>query len=346
MKVVVTGASGNVGTAVLRALREADDVTDVVGIARRIPRSTPPPPYDVASWVSVDIGGPNQERVVHTLAAAMANADAVVHLAWAIQPNHDRQRLRRTNILGTESVLTAARWARVPHVVVASSVGAYSPSHDDTLHDEQWPTMGVPSSEYSVDKADLERVLDAHEREDPDVTITRLRPALIFQRDAGSEIQRYFIGRWVPGTLLDGKLPMLPWPAGTRIQAVHADDVAQAYLAAVRATPGGAFNIAGDGVLGGEEIASVLSGGRWQEVPTPAVRAAVSAGWNARILPVSPGWVDMAAAVPLMSTQRAHEELGWGASHTGLEAVADVAAGIAEGAGTASAPLRPRHKSL
>lgn len=344
MKVVVTGASGNVGTALLRALRDADDVSDVVCIARRIPRSAPPPPYDVARWVSVDIGGLNEERVVHTLAAAMADADAVVHLAWAIQPNHDRRRLRRTNIVGTESVLNAARWARVPHVVVASSVGSYSPSHDDVLHDEQWPTMGIPSCEYSVDKADLERVLDAHERDHPEVTITRLRPALIFQRDAGSEIQRYFIGRWVPGRLLKGKLPVLPWPTGTRIQAVHADDVAQAYVAAIRAAPGGAFNIAGDGVLGGAQIASVLSDGRWREVPTPAVRAAVSAGWNARLLPVSPGWVDMAATVPLMSTQRARQELGWVPAHTGLDAVADVVDGIAAGAGTASAPLRPRRR--
>ncbi len=141
---------------------------------------------------------------------------------------------------------------------------------------------GVDSCEYSVDKAVVEQVLDEHERNHPEVIITRLRPALIFQRDAGSEIMRYFVGPWVPASALRGKLPILPWPDGMRLQAVHADDVAQAYLAAVRVKPGGAFNIAADDVLRGPQIASLLSGGRVREVPTAVVRAAVSAAWNAR----------------------------------------------------------------
>lgn len=342
MKIVITGASGNAGTALLRALRDAEDVDHVVGIVRRAPHRTPPAPYDRASWVSVDVGGRSEEQIVTVLKAAMDGADAVIHLSWAIQPTHDRAHLRRTNVVGAARVLRAAREAHVPHMVVASSVGAYSPSRDDELHDETWPTEGIPSCEYSVDKADVERLLDEHEREHPEMLITRLRPALIFQRDAGSEIQRYFIGRLVPPRLLDGNLPLLPWPRDTRIQSVHADDVALAYLGAVRTRPGGAFNIAAEDVLGGEQIASVLSQGRMREVPRPAVRAAVSAAWNTRAVPISPGWVDMAATIPLMSTGRARDVLGWRPSRTALEAVADVVDGIVAGAGTSSPPLRRR----
>jgi nucleoside-diphosphate-sugar epimerase len=345
MKVVVTGASGNVGTAVLRALRDADDVSEVVGVARRVPTHTPPAPYDVATWTSVDVGAANESSVVRTLAEAMEGAAAVIHLAWAIQPNHDRARLRRTNVLGTSRVLAAARAASVDHVVSASSVGAYSPSHDNELHDEAWPTMGIPSCEYSVDKADVERLLDEHEHKYPELLLTRLRPALIFQRDAGSEIRRYFMGPWIPSGAVGGKLPVLPWPSGMRLQGLHADDVAQAYLGAVRARPGGALNVAADDVLGGPQIASLLSGGRFTEVPALAVRAAVSAGWNARMLPISPGWIDMAATIPLMSTARVRAELGWEPRHTALQTVAGVLGGIVDGAGTASAPLRPRNHS-
>ena len=39
MRVVVTGATGNVGTAVLRALAHEDEVTSIVGIARRLPKT-------------------------------------------------------------------------------------------------------------------------------------------------------------------------------------------------------------------------------------------------------------------------------------------------------------------
>lgn len=342
VKVVVLGASGNVGTAVLRALREADDVTEVGCVARRTPRRTPPAPYDVATWTSVDIGAYDGGAVTRTLAAAMDGAAAVIHLAWAIQPNHERERLRRTNIVGTSRVLSAARAAGVDHVVVASSVGEYSPSHDHELHDESWPTKGIPSSEYSVDKADLETLLNEHENSHPEVLITRLRPALIFQRDAGSEILRYFFGPLVPARALSGHLPLMGWPHNTTVQSVHADDVAQAYLAALRLRPGGAFNVAADDVLGGAQIASLLSGGRFTHVPALAVRAAVSAGWNARAIPVSPGWVDMAANITLMSTAKAHDVLGWRPRHTALATVAEVLDGMVHGAGTASPPLRRR----
>ena len=343
MKVVIVGASGNAGTGVLRALAGADEVTEVVGIARRVPRRPPPAPYDVASWVRADVADPSTDRSVTPLRRAMEGADAVIHLAWAIQPNHDRDLLRRTNVGGTARVLEAARAAGVGHVVVASSVGAYSPAHDDDFHDESWPTHGIPASEYSVDKADVESLLDAHERDHPAMVITRVRPALIFQRDAGAQMLRYFLGRWMPGAAFRGALPVLPWPEGLRLQAVHADDVGRAYLAAIRHRAHGAFNIAGDGIVGAREAAALLAGGRWRDVPVPLVRAAVSAGWNAHALPVSPGWIDMGIGVPLMSTDKARNEWGWTPQHTALDAVGSVTEGIAAGAGTASPPLRPRH---
>ena len=342
MRVLVTGASGNVGTALLRAMREAPDIETVVGVARRVPRSQPPPPYDAATWLRLDLGAGAEEQVVRTLVEAMEGVDAVVHLAWAIQPNHDRDRLRRTNVLGTERMLRAARRAGVRHVVVASSVGAYSPAHDDELHDEAWPTRGVPTSEYSVDKADVEVLLDAHQSEHPELLITRLRPALIFQRAAGSQMVRYFLGPWVPRRALQGHVPVLPWPRGLLLQAVHADDVAQAYLEALRTSPGGAFNVASDGVVGGQEVADVVAGGRWREVPAPAARAALSGAWNARAVPVSPGWIDMGLHAPLMDTTRACTELGWAPQHSATEVLAEVAEGIAAGAGAPSPPLRPR----
>jgi len=224
MRVVVVGGSGNVGTALLRRLASDETVTSVAAVARRVPSGTPPPPYDIASWTGVDVGqaGPDEDVVVR-LARAFAGADAVVHLAWAIQPSHDRRRLADTNVLGTRRVLAAALRARVPHVVVASSVGAYSPAPDDVPRSEGWPTEGVPTSDYSVDKAAQERLLDEVVDAHPDLAVARIRPALVFQRAAGHEIRRYFLGAFVPARTLGDTLPFLPWPAGFRLQAVHAE---------------------------------------------------------------------------------------------------------------------------
>src|SRR6478672_11875442 len=125
MRVVVVGASGNVGTALLRRFVDDGTVTSVVAVARRIPRWPPQTPYGVASWVECDVAAPT---AVDVLEPAFLGADAVVHLAWAIQPSHNRRRLHDVNVSGTRNVVDAARRAGVPHVVVASSVGAYSPA--------------------------------------------------------------------------------------------------------------------------------------------------------------------------------------------------------------------------
>lgn len=122
MRVAVVGATGNAGTAVLRALRNTPEVTEVLGIARRMP-DTSVEPYDACEWEAIDIAAASSEQqALASLQRAFAGADALVHLAWLIQPNDHRELLRRVNVEGTRRVLLAAARAQVPHVVVASSI--------------------------------------------------------------------------------------------------------------------------------------------------------------------------------------------------------------------------------
>jgi len=107
MRVVIVGATGNTGTALLRALADEPEVTSVVGIARRLP-DRDAPPYSTAEWVTADISSTEPDDVVvGRLAEAFRGADAVVHLAWLIQPNRDRDLLRRTNVEGTRATATS-----------------------------------------------------------------------------------------------------------------------------------------------------------------------------------------------------------------------------------------------
>ncbi|WP_421740857.1 NAD-dependent epimerase/dehydratase family protein [Cellulomonas sp.] len=341
MRVVVVGASGNVGTALLRRFSDDATVTSVVGVARRVPRGTPAAPYRVATWVECDVAAPT---AVDLLVPAFAGADAVVHLAWAIQPSHDRRRLHDVNVSGTRHVLDAARRAGVPHVVAASSVGAYSPAPDDVPRGEGWATGGVRSSSYSVDKAAVERTLDEFESVHADLAIARLRPALVFQQAAGHEIARYFLGVWAPKRAIGGHLPVLPWPAGLRLQVVHADDVASAYREAVVRRVRGPFNVAAPDVLRGQDVADVVSRGRVREVDVAGTRRLLAAAWHARAVPVGPGWLDMALAAPVLDTSRAERELAWRPAWSAAETLRDMVSGIAAGAGTASPPLRPRRR--
>jgi len=342
VRVVVIGASGNVGTGVLRRFVDDASIMSVVAVARRVPTSPPPRPYSVADWQACDLASSEpDEVVVDRLARIVAGADAVVHLAWAIQPSHDRRRLARVNVLGTRRVVDAVVRAGVPHLVVASSVGAYSPAPDDVARAEGWPTDGVATSSYSVDKAACERLLDEAEAHHPELAIARLRPALVFQRAAGSEIGRLFLGPLVPRSLLAGRLPVLPWPHGLRLQAIHADDLADAYREAVVRQARGAFNVAAPQVLRGTDVAEVVSRGRVRDVAPGLARGAVWAGWHARAVAAGPGWLDMALAAPVLDTTRAERELDFRPRWSALDAVREVVAGMGRGAGTVSPPLRP-----
>src|SRR3954465_5964487 len=93
LTVAVTGASGNVGTALLRRLTApGSGVAEVRGLARRQPPDTAP--YHGGAWRGADLGGESSEQV---LPEFLAGADAVVHLAWALQPGRHPEQLRRVN---------------------------------------------------------------------------------------------------------------------------------------------------------------------------------------------------------------------------------------------------------
>ncbi|MBK0419030.1 NAD-dependent epimerase/dehydratase family protein [Leucobacter sp. CSA1] len=344
MRVAVVGASGNSGTAVLRALEETPEVDSVLGIARRMP-DTEVPPHSGCEWAAIDIAAASsEEEAERSLTEAFAGADAVVHLAWLVQPNSNRELLRRVNVDGTARVARAAAAAGVRQLVVASSVGAYSPASGLDRRDENWPATGVRTSHYSVDKAAQERVLDEFEAAHPDIVVTRLRPALIFQADAAYEIQRYFLGRWLPLQALDTvKPPVLPLPKGLRgVQAVHAEDAGRAYAAAVVKRAPGAFNICADDILGPQDLADIVDHGRFIELPARLTRAFLFGAHKAKLVAADEGWIDMALAVPMMDNARAKAELGWEPRYTAAQALEDLLRGMIEGRGTGSLPLRPR----
>ncbi|MDQ4131201.1 MAG: NAD-dependent epimerase/dehydratase family protein, partial [Actinomycetota bacterium] len=223
MRVVVVGATGNVGTSLLRALVDEPEVDSVLGLARRRPALQVPK----TTWAEADIR--STDLVPH-----FEGADAVVHLAWLIQPSRDLETVQAVNVDGSERVFRAVAEARVPALVYASSVGAYSPGPKDRKVDESWPTGGIPTSFYARHKAAVERSLDRFEREAPEVRVVRLRPALIFKREAASGIRRLFGGPFVPSPLLDPRfIPVVPNIEGLRFQGVHSLDVGEAYRAAV-----------------------------------------------------------------------------------------------------------------
>ena len=267
MRVVVTGATGNVGTAVLRALDGDPDVDSIVAVARRAPSRS----LGRAEFVSADVAADPLEPI-------FAGADAVVHLAWLIQPGRDESVTARVNLQGSRRVFAATVAAGVPALVYASSVGAYSPGPKDRLVDESWPTEGIPSSFYSRHKAAVERDLDelaaraagvAHR---PAPSRSHL-PALGGDRDPPSVRRPAAAGARCCARDWRRCRPAIP---GLRFQAVHSDDVGDAYRRAVLSDVSGAFNIAADPVIGPRELSQLLNA-RPVRVPAAVLRAGAAA---------------------------------------------------------------------
>jgi UDP-glucose 4-epimerase len=331
MRVVVVGATGNIGTSLVSTLAGDDGVTEIIGLARRRSEWRPPKTLFRAVDVRAD-----------DLVEQFRGADAVVHLAWLFQPSHRPLETWRTNVLGSIRVFEAAGAAHVPSLVYASSVGAYSPGPaDGSPVDESWPTHSRPTAAYGREKAYVERVLDAFELNHPDVRVARLRPGFIFKRSSATEQRRLFAGPFVPRRLLrPGRLPVLPFPAGLRFQALHSSDAADAYRRTILSDARGAFNVAAEPVIEGEALAAILDA-RGIEVPRRLVSAAVSVAWHAHIIPADSQLLELMLDLPVMDTTRARTELGWTPAHTAREAVAELMEGIADGAGGPTAPLAP-----
>lgn len=331
MRVVVTGATGNVGTSLLQALATDDTVTSVVGISRRVPDIE----FPKTQWVRADVS--QDDLVPH-----FEGADAVVHLAWLIQPSRDEEMLAATNVTGSERVFAAVARAGVPALVYASSIGAYSPGPKDYGVDESWPTHGVPTSFYARHKAAVERLLDDFEGEHPETRVVRLRPGLIFKRDAASEVRRLFAGPFLPSFLLRrGLIPFIPSNDALVFQAVHSLDAGEAYRLAVTQDVRGAFNIAAEPVLSTKKVAELL-GARPVTLAPSVFRVGAAATWRLHLQPTPAGWVDMAFNAPVMDVSRARDELGWKPQYTSSEALLELLDGMRTAAGIDTPPLSPR----
>jgi UDP-glucose 4-epimerase len=334
VRVVVTGASGNVGTALLRALAERDWAGAVVGVSRRRPADVAP--YTGVRWEECDVGTPG---AADRLVPVFAGADAVVHLAWAVQPGPDDPPMSGTNLMGSRAVLRAVTAARVRRLVCASSVAAYRPPPRWARVTESGGLGGVPGCAYSRQKAALEAMLDGFQAGRPDVAVARIRPSSVVSADAGAELASWLISPLLPTRQAGRTLLPVPVWSGMRLQLVHAADVADAICRILEIRAVGAFNLAAEPVLRRAEFAA--SGVTSRRLPYPVLRGAAGVLWRAGLQPLHPGWLRMADRAALVSTRRARDVLGWAPRTSSITALAETIDAIRQAQPGRSPALAP-----
>jgi nucleoside-diphosphate-sugar epimerase len=315
LTVAVTGPTGDIGRAYLRALDRARGVGRVLGMARR-----PFDPADQGLKKTEDRQGDILDR--GALDELVAEADVVVHLAFVIMGGQEET--RRINLEGSRNVFAAAAAApSVERLVYTSSVAAYGFHEDNPLPlTEDLPPRGTEAHYYSAQKGELEGTL-REELEGSGTEAYLFRPCIVAGGDALLLIENIpyvQVGERLPDTVrrLLGTVPLLkpvlPDP-GVPFQLVHQDDVAAALVAATtgRGEPG-TYNLAGEGELTMSDLARELG---WHAVPVPELAVEATAELVSR-LPFAPpqaSWVNAFTVPVVMDTSKARRALRWKPKH-------------------------------
>ncbi len=310
----MTGPTGDIGRAFLRACDRSRAIGRVLGMARR--------PFDPAA-LGLRKTEYRQGDVLDRAAvdAFVAEADVVVHLAFIIMGGEEET--RRINLEGSRNVFEAAAAApRVQRLVYTSSVAAYG-FHADNPQPltEEVPARGSDSHYYSAQKAELEETL-AWALAGSTVDAYVLRPCIVAGPDALAMIEA------IPWPLRRAPLTVLPDP-GTRFQLVHHDDVATALVAATRgAGAPGIYNLAGPGELTARDLGRELG---WKTIPVPRATVSLAAlGAGLPLVPAKAQWLNAFRVPVLMSSAKARKNLRWRPRHDATETLAATAAAARE----------------
>ena len=256
MKILVTGASGFVGRAVVRALRAGGHEVVTAGFS--------------SSAVDFRIGlGADADW-----SAAVAGCDAVVH-AGGLAHVLDRaaaaaaETFEDINVGGTLTLARAAADAGVGHFVFISSIAAVGEPDGGPLRESDAPRPATP---YGQSKLAAERGLAAIAAE-TGLTVTSLRPPLVYGPDAGGRFRQML--RWCALGL--------PLPFGgieNQRSYLAVENLVDAVMVCLsrRDAAGGVFHLADQGVLSTPELLRLIGEGlgrpaRLFAVPSVMLRA-------------------------------------------------------------------------
>ncbi len=330
LKVAVTGPTGDIGLATLRALDASEAVGEVVGMARR---PFDPAEHGLSAKVRYVQGDVLDRAAVE---AAVAGADVVIHLAFIIFGDPDEA--QEINLEGSRNVFEAAVAAGAQRIVYTSSVAAYGFHGDNPqpLTEDVFP-RGTDGFYYSAHKAELEELLGEITR-DAETTAYVFRPCVVAGPSAITFAETIVAMLPVYGQLplvrrIFGEIPflapVLPDP-GVPFQLVHEDDVAAALVAAVegRGVPG-AYNLAAPGTLRVPDLARALG---WWSVPLPKGLIGPVDDVLHRVpgLPAEFAWLTAFRVPVLMDTSRAREQLGWEPRYDSVDTLAAMVRGARE----------------
>ncbi|GGF45341.1 hypothetical protein GCM10011519_19040 [Marmoricola endophyticus] len=311
--VLVTGVATDLGRRFSRRLVTRDDVDRVIGVDVRPPRGDDAGVH----FVRADIRNPVIGKII-----AREQVDTVVHMNVVASHSAGRSSMKELNVIGTMQLLAACQQsATVRHLVVKSSSTVYgASSRDPAIFTEDSEPRRLPRSGFGKDVNEVETYVRGFARRRPDVTVTMLRAANVIGPQVVSPITQYL------------RLPAIPTVVGFdgRLQFLHEQDVLGVLEHATTKPVHGTFNVAGDGVLLLSQVIRRL-GRPPLPMPSFAVARVGQAARSARLGDFPPELVAFVKYGRVLDTTRCRDALGFSASYSTAEAVADFGASLRPG---------------
>jgi nucleoside-diphosphate-sugar epimerase len=309
--VAVTGAAGVLGTALVGALADAPEVKRVVAI-------DPSPPAGRAKTRTAGVIWRTGDARDPALSAALAGADAVVHLAGDRAADSDPSQRRALNLRGTETVLTAAAAAGVTRAVLVTSAMVYGASPDNDVPLDEDAALGADADLTLVgDWVEMERIADRVERAHPSLAVTRVRPASLVGGEPDAVLPRLFEAPRL--LVLKGSRPQ--W------QFCHTDDLVAALVWAATGRVSGAVTVGSDGWLEHAEVEEI-SGLRSLVVPSAVAYATAERLHRVGVVPAPASELRYLAHPWVVGSQRLRAA-GWEPAWTNEAALAEHVGSIA-----------------
>jgi uncharacterized protein (TIGR01777 family) len=268
VKVVVTGATGYVGAALVSALRAGGDAVIVLTRDPDRARSV----LGDATAVAADLQQPG------AWTAALAGSDAVVHLAgesvaarrWDAR---QKQRIRDSRVETTRTLveaIAALPAAERPRALIAASGADYYPAAPDSEFDDDEVTERDPPGDSFLARVCRDWEAEAHRAGSAGLRVVCMRTGLVLGPGGTLAKLTAPFKLFVGGRLGTG-LQWVPW--------IHRDDAARGYLAALADDRyAGPINLVTASVRNAELSRAVGHSVRrpsWLPVPAFALRAAV-----------------------------------------------------------------------
>jgi nucleoside-diphosphate-sugar epimerase len=258
LRALVTGASGFIGTHLVRRL-----VSGGWAVRAATRRNWAKAPPGIEQVIVGDIG-PSTEWM-----PALEDVDVVFHLAARVHVLSEASKdpegeFRRVNVAGTARLAAQASRAGLRRIAYLSTIGVHGERTVGAAFDEDSPI--APANDYARSKADAEDALRAECGAGLEYAI--LRPPLVYGPGAPGNLHRLL-------RLIDSAMPLPLASVRNRRSLAAVENVIDALLlcAQQREAAGQAYVVADSEAFSTPEIVRILAGGMGvpaRLVPMPA----------------------------------------------------------------------------